>query len=104
MGLVTILAKIVDDTGGAGRIARLAGVAPVQDQPVMRVLQELWRHDLQELILHRPWSLTCDQTDAVGDAEYVGVHRDGGLPERRIQNDVGSFSADARQAFEFFAR
>src|SRR5579863_3122864 len=104
MGLATILAKIIDDTGGAGRIARLAGVAPVQDQPVMRVLQELARHDLQELILHRPWGLARDEADAVGDTEYVGVHRDGGLPERRIQNDVGGFSADARQTLELFAR
>src|SRR5262249_40436179 len=37
--LVLVLAQVADDAGGAGRRARRAYVAAVQDQPVMRILQ-----------------------------------------------------------------
>src|SRR5947208_12150780 len=41
-------AEIVDDAALAQRLAGEAGVAPVQDQPVMGVQHELLRNDLEQ--------------------------------------------------------
>src|SRR5712671_693033 len=104
MGFMTILAKVLDGAGRTGRIARLAYVTSVQNQPVMRVLEILGRYEFQQLLLHRPRRLSGRQTRAIRDPEYVGVHRDGGFAERRVQNDVGGLSADPRQLLEFLTR
>ena len=69
----------------------------------MRILPIFRRHEFQKLVLHRPHRLACGQAGAIGDPKYMGVHRDGGLAERRVQNDVGGFSADPRQLLEFLA-
>src|SRR3954469_19406268 len=54
LGLLPILAEIADQALGAARLARDAHVAPVQDQPMMRVLQELGRRELHQPVLHLP--------------------------------------------------
>src|SRR3954471_11324383 len=50
-GLAAEFAQVVDDALAALRRARDADVAAVQDQPVMRVLPEFLRHELQQLAL-----------------------------------------------------
>ena len=45
--LVPILAELADHATRALRLARLAHVASMKDQPVMRVLPELIRRELQ---------------------------------------------------------
>jgi hypothetical protein len=57
MGFMTILAKVLYPAGRARRIACLADVTPVQNQPVMRVLEVLRRHEFQQLLLHLPHGL-----------------------------------------------
>ena len=70
----------------------------------MRVLEILGRHEFEQIVLHRPRGLAGRQTRAIGDPKYVGVHRDSGLAERRVQNDVRGLSADPRQLLEILAR
>ena len=55
-------AQVADQALRAAGLARDADVAPVQDQPVVRVLQELRRRELQQLVLdlqRRPCRARC---------------------------------------------
>ena len=77
---------------------RLAGVAAVQDQPVMRVAAEGLGHDLLELRLDLVDGLARREAGAVADAEDVGVDRERLLAERGVEHDIGGLAADARAA------
>ncbi|MNV28114.1 hypothetical protein D3C71_1192940 [compost metagenome] len=72
----------------------------MQDQPVVRVEQELGRDHLDQQILHRTHILARRQTGAVGDAEDVRVHRHHRLAEGRVEHDIGSLAADTGQRLE----
>src|SRR6185369_16049195 len=50
--LGSVFAKIANDALGAAGLSGDADVAPVQDEPMMRVQLELVRHELLELALH----------------------------------------------------
>src|SRR5262245_46549610 len=50
--LLPELAQLQDRALGTLRLARHAGVAAVQDQPVVRVVQVLGRDDFQKMVLH----------------------------------------------------
>src|SRR5581483_2718123 len=50
-GLLPVLAQVADQALRAARLARYAHVATVQDQPVMRVLQEFGRRELHQAVL-----------------------------------------------------
>src|SRR5262245_40567392 len=52
VGLVGPLAEVGDDAALAFRPSRLADMAPVQDQPVMRMAQIFQRNDLQKPLLY----------------------------------------------------
>src|SRR3990170_1270233 len=51
-GLRPELAQVADQALRAAGLARKADVAPVQDQPVVGVLQVLGRRELEQLQLH----------------------------------------------------
>src|SRR5688572_28901333 len=70
------LAQVADHAFRAARLARDADVAPVQDEPVVRVLLELVRGELQQLLLDFLRVLARREPGAVRDAEDVRVHRD----------------------------
>src|ERR1700752_2940369 len=103
MGFVTILAKVLYVTGGAGRVACPAHRTSAQKKTMMRIPEVLGRHEFQQLLLHRPHGLAGCQTGAIGDPEYMGVHGDSGFAERRVQNDIGGLSADPRKLLEILA-
>src|ERR1700674_3717877 len=100
MSFVTILAKVRYRAGWALRNSRLAHVASVQNEPVMSVSEKLGRHRFHEPILDFSNRLAARQAGSIRDSKNVGVHRHGGLAERRVQNHVGGFSADPRQLLE----
>src|SRR5439155_1666210 len=83
--------------------ARDADVAPMQDQPMMRVLTELRGHELQQAGFDVERILARRNAGAIGDAKDMRVHGDGCLAERDIQHDVGRFAADARKLLECLA-
>src|SRR6185503_13382412 len=74
--LFPVLAKIGDETCGAGGLARLADVASVQDQPVVGVHLELVRRYAHELVLEGAHVRARRDTGPVRDAEDVSVDRD----------------------------
>ena len=85
--------QILHDAFRTVWLARLAGVAAMQDQPMMGVLQEFFRNGLQQLQLNLQGCFTERQTGPVGDPENVCVHGDGRLSESRIKHDIGCFSS-----------
>src|SRR6185436_20106644 len=97
------LAQIADDAARAIRLAREAHVAPVQDQPVVRVLEELGRGELQQSLLYGKDVLAWREAGPVGDAEDVRVDRHGRLAERGVQHDVGGLAPHARQLLQSLA-
>ncbi len=83
---------------------RLAGVAAVQDQPVVRVAAERLRHDLLELGFDLIGVLARREAGAVADAEDVRVDRERLLAERGVEHDIGGLAADAGQRLQLVAR
>src|SRR4051812_12434398 len=73
LGLRLELAEVADDALRAAGLAREAHVAAVQDEPVVDVLQEFRRSELQELLLHFQDILSWRNPGAVGDAEDMRV-------------------------------
>src|SRR3954470_441924 len=102
-GLRLELAKVADQALRAARLAREADVAPVQDQPVVGVLEKFRRRELQQPVLDFPRILSRGEAGPVGDAEDVGVDRHGGLAESGIEDHVGGLAAHPRQRLEGLA-
>src|SRR5690606_24298383 len=92
------VAALVDDRASpALGQPRLAGVAAVQDQPMMRVAPERLRNTLLQPCLDLFGGLARGETRAVGDAEHVRVDRESLLPECAVEHDVRRLAADSRQ-------
>ncbi len=70
---------------------------------MVRVALELFRHDLEQFLLHLIDVLPRRDAGAVADPEDVRVHRDGGVAEGRIENHVGRFAPHAGQRLQGFA-
>src|SRR4051794_3193267 len=85
LGLLAVLAKIADQALRAAGLPRGADIAPVQDQPVMRVFQVLGRREFEQPVLDLARLLAGRDASAVRDAEDVRVDRHGRLAEGRIQ-------------------
>src|SRR4051794_30148375 len=94
------LAQVADEALRAAGFAREAHIAAMQDQPVMRVLQELRRRRLEKLLFHFNDILSGREPCAVRDAEDVRVDGHGGLAEGRVEDDVGRLAPDAGQALQ----
>src|SRR5687768_5132458 len=77
-------AQVADQAALAQRPLRLADVAPVQDEPMMRVQLEFCRRDRIELGFDLQWVLSGSKPGPVAHAEDMRVHRDGGLAEGDI--------------------
>src|SRR5690349_11277680 len=101
--LLPVFAQIADRALGAAGLARKADVAPVQDEPVVRVLQVLGRRELQQLVFYGNDILSRGETGTVRDAEDVRVHRYCVLAERRVEDHVRRLAPDARQVLERLA-
>src|SRR5262249_32922967 len=70
----------------AQRPARHAGVASVQDQPVVRVALVLVGHHLVELLLDLERGLAGRKSGAVADPEDMSIDRDGRFTERDVKH------------------
>ena len=93
-----------DDAGPALGPARDAGIAAVQDEPVMGVLFEFIRHEFKQPFFYLINVFAGRDRGAVRDPEDMGVHRDGRLAKGGIQDHVGRLAADAGQALQRRAR
>src|ERR1700733_3965755 len=103
LGLAAILAQVRNRARGTRGNARLADVAAVQNQPMMRVLPEFRRDEFQKLVLHGSLRLAAGEARAIGDAEDMRVDGNGGLAECGVEHDVGRFASHPRQRLECLA-
>ena len=93
-----------DGTGGAFGGAGGAGVAAVQNQPVVGIALEGFRDAAQEVGAHGLWCGAAAEAEAAGDAEDVGIHRDAGVAEGFVEHDIRRFLADPGQGLQAYAR
>ena len=93
-------AQVGDRAGRAVRLARLAHITSVQDQPVVRIQLEFIRHQSQQAFFNLKHGLSRCDAGAITDPEDMGVNCNGWLPEGRIQDDVGSFPSYPGKLFQ----
>ena len=94
------LTHLIDQALAAFRFARHAGIAAMQDQPVVGVLFVLIGDEFQQALFDFQDVFAGRQAGAVGYPEYVGIHGNGGLAEGGIEDDVCRFPADPGQFFQ----
>ncbi len=87
--------------GHAGR--RATHIAPLKQQPVMRVVLVLVRRDFVELVFDDARVLARCDAGAIRHAEDVRIHRDGRVSEHDVQDHVRGLAPHAGQRFERFA-
>ena len=96
-------AQVANDADIASRLARLADVAAVQDEPVVGVTQiSLW-DDLQQAQLDLVRRLARGEIEAMRHPEHVRVDGQGRLAEGDIEHDIGGLAADAGQRLQRLA-
>ena len=66
----------------------------------MGVALKLVRRHFFQLLFHIQHSFAWRQSGAVADAEEMGIDGNGGHPEGDIEDDVGGFAPNTRQAFQ----
>ena len=72
----------------------------MQDQPMMRVLQEFRRNMLEQALLDRERGLALRQPGAICNPEDMRVHGHRRFAERRVQHHVRGLATDPRQGFQ----
>src|SRR5215472_5266787 len=95
-------AKIPDQAPGTLGLARHAHVASVQDQPVVRVLQEFLGGEFEKLHFHFEWILARRDSRSIRYAEDVRIDRHRQLAERSIEHDIRRLPPDTGQVFQVF--
>ena len=90
-GFAFVFAQVVDDASVAEGFLRLAGVAAVEDEPVVGIEDEFFRDDFDQFVFHFAHVFARGEVHAVGDAEDVGVYSHRGLAEGGVEDDVGGF-------------
>src|SRR5437899_5679342 len=102
-GLRPEFAQVADQAGRTAGLACQADVAPMQDQPMVRILQVFRRGEFEQPLLDLERILAWSDAGAVGDAKDVRVDRHRRLAECRVEHHVRGLAADAGQALERFA-
>ena len=69
-------------------------------EPVVCIVTKLGWHDFEQLVFYLSNGLARCQACSVRHAEDVGIHRDGGMSECRIEHHVGCLATDTGQGFE----
>src|SRR5579883_3000674 len=93
-------AEIVDQANLAARLARQAGIAAMQDQPMMRVQHELGRNYFLKPEFDLERRLARRKPGTIGDAKYMGIDSDGAVAIGHIEHDVGGLPPCARQRLD----
>src|SRR5690606_41497722 len=93
--LVPVFAQIHDPATAALGCAGLAYITPVQDQPVMRILQEFTRHMAHEFLLDLQHRLARRYPGTVAAPEDMGVDRHHRMAESGVEYHVGGLAAHA---------
>ncbi len=87
------LTQVFNQAGATARFTSDAGIAAVENKPVMHIQLEFRRDMLEQFLLHFVDILAGGKTGAVGNAENMGIHGYGGPAEGGIEHHVGSLAA-----------
>src|SRR5690606_4086268 len=101
--LVLVFAQILDPATATLRCPRLAYITPMEDQPVMRILQEFPRHMAHEFLLDLQHRLSRGDACTVPVPEDLGAHCHLRMAAGGVESHVGSLAAHAGQGFRFFS-
>ncbi len=66
------------------------------------IMLVLFGHHLEQFFLDFQYRFSRCQADAVTDTENMRIHRHGGMPECRIEDDIGCFAPHTGQALQRF--
>src|SRR5687768_3797109 len=91
--LIRILADIFDHALWTCWQSCCAHIAPMQQQPVMRILVIGFGHGGNQGILYRPRTLSWREPRAVRDTEDMRIYRDGCLAKHHVENDARGLAA-----------
>lgn len=94
------ITEIIDGAVDAVWLSRLADIASVENEPVMRVLDVLLGDGFFEFSFDFIDIFTLCQSGAVADAEDMSVDGDGRLSEEYIEDDIGCFTANAGEFYQ----
>ena len=95
-----VVAEVGDEAGAAARFARDANVAPVQDEPVVRVQQVFRWYARHQAFFDGKYGFARRDAGAVGNTKDVGIDRHYWLTEGGVQNDVRGFATNAGEFFQ----
>src|SRR6266403_366255 len=98
------LTEIGDQALLAQRPTRQTDIAPVQDQPVMRMAFVFRRYYAIELHLDLQWRLAGCDAGSIADTEDMGIDGNRRLTKGDIEHDICGLAADARQRLQRLAR
>src|SRR6202044_2598718 len=99
-GLVFVFAKIFNYAVGTIGLARRADVAPVQEQPVVRVFAVRRGRIGEKRLLNFARRLPRSKTRAIRDAKNMRVDGDRRLAKYHVENNVRRLAADSGKRFE----
>src|SRR5690606_8548158 len=85
---IPVRAEITDHAPRAVGFARLAHVAPMQDQPVMRIETEFGPNRLHEFVFDCADIFSLGEPGTVGDPENMRIDRYGRLAKSRVEHDI----------------
>ena len=71
---------------------------------MMCIAQIFWRRGPGELVLNLQRRFAGRQSDAIAETKNMRIDRDGGLAERRIEDDIGGLATHSRQRLQRRAR
>ena len=89
------LTPFANNTQRAIRLACLADISSVQNQPMVCVALEFGGNDFFQLVFHGANCFSGRQLGAIGDAEDMGVDRNRRFTKSRVEYHVGRFATDA---------
>ena len=92
---VVEFAQILDEAGATAGLAGDTGIAAMQDQPVVDIEFEFGGYMFEQLLLDLVDVLARGKPGTVGDAEDMGIHRDGWPTKGGIEHHIGGLATDA---------
>ena len=88
---------------GAARLSCHTHIPAMQDQPVVRIQQVIFRHETQQRLLDSQHSFAWRKTRAIGNSVYMSVNCHGGLTKSSIENNICGLASNPGQGLELLA-
>jgi len=89
--------EITDNAFRAVRVAGFTGVAAMQNQPVVRIEQELLRNALEKFAFDYQGCFAQGQPGSIGNTKNMRIHGHRRLAECGVEDDIGCFTSNTWQ-------